>query len=86
MHHGSGWTGHRWAQPRLEHLRELLRSVHGDPQQALRKGLRARTHMLQRFSLQVMGAKLAAELVRIQKLLQDRASAAQDEKEVCINT
>jgi len=44
------FRGHRWAEPSVEHLRELLRQVVEDRQGAHRRGLAAREHIAGHFS------------------------------------
>ena len=44
------YEGHEWAEPSAEHLRELMRRAYSSPDEAMRKGAMARTHVLKHFS------------------------------------
>jgi glycosyltransferase involved in cell wall biosynthesis len=58
------FRGHRWANPSVEHLRQLMRHVVTHPAEAAEKGLRARADMVTRWDLRHTVAELAAALYR----------------------
>jgi hypothetical protein len=43
------FKGHKWASPSVSHLRELLRQIVSDPEEAKRRGAVAREDMVERF-------------------------------------
>ena len=57
---------HRWAQPSLPHLVDVLRHVAANPDEAKEKGRAARQLMVSRFSRPVVADLVLAELRRIQ--------------------
>lgn len=50
--------GHRWADPSVDHLKELMRHVFNHPTEAKQKGLKARKHLFPRFSSQTIGQQI----------------------------
>lgn len=53
------FSGHRWAEPSVTHLRQLMRRVFTDQGEARRLGKRARAEVLERFS----GGSLAEQIL-----------------------
>lgn len=47
--------GHRWARPSVEHLKQILKEVVENPEQAREKGKRARRDLFPRFSERTVG-------------------------------
>jgi hypothetical protein len=65
-----GWLqGGRWADVRLPHLRARMREAVADPAAAAAKGRAARAKMIAHLSVEVVAARVAAELERINDLL-----------------
>lgn len=60
-----GWEGHRWAQPNVTHLRELLRRVHTFPEEVKLKGQRARQDIVEKYSLEAMGVVFSQQIQRV---------------------
>ena len=61
----SGWKGHKWAEPDENHLKELLRDVHSDPETARKKGVAARARMVSEYSFIKIRGIVSRELSRI---------------------
>lgn len=61
---------HRWAQPSLSHLTELLIHVAANPDEAKQKGRAARELMVANYSRAVIARFVMAELNRIQRHLE----------------
>uniref|UniRef100_A0A383WC78 Glycosyl transferase family 1 domain-containing protein n=1 Tax=Tetradesmus obliquus TaxID=3088 RepID=A0A383WC78_TETOB len=62
-----GWfQGLRWAQPSVQHLRQLMRRVYTERQEAAAKGAAARARMLERYSPDAIADVLVKELKRIE--------------------
>jgi len=62
------FKGHRWAEPSAEHLKVLMRKVYEHPEEAKRKGVKARKDLFPRFSKHTIGQQIyqrMAELVNI---------------------
>ena len=57
--------GHRWAEPSVAHLRQLMRRVVEQPAEARRRGAAARAHMVARFSPASLASDVARQLERI---------------------
>jgi hypothetical protein len=58
--------GHRWAEPSVSHLRQLMRAVYEDRDEAARRGRSARERMVERFSPQALAAEVGSHLDRIE--------------------
>eukprot|EP01033_Poteriospumella_lacustris_P010606 gene10605-7548_t len=71
-----GWAGHKWAQPRVDHLRALMRHVYSHRDEVRAKGAAARRAMVEQFSLPVMGLRLAQEFRRVVRKIDALAAAA----------
>ena len=56
------FRGHRWAEPRLPHLRERLREVVREREAAGVRAARARQQVLERFDRSVVAARIALRL------------------------
>lgn len=77
----SGWKGHKWAQPKVEHLRSLMRHVYENQDEVKVKGQAARQSMLEKYSLSVMGSKLLQEFKRVSQLLEASKEVLEEEVE-----
>ena len=66
---GRSWHGHKWALPKLNHLKDLLLQVHHAPDEARRKGKAARDTMLSTYSYDALGPQVLAEFDRITAML-----------------
>jgi glycosyltransferase involved in cell wall biosynthesis len=62
------FAGHRWAQPSVSHLRELMREVVNNPDAAQLKGVRAREDMVSKYCQACVAKIVIDELARIQKI------------------
>ena len=58
------FAGHRWARPSTEHLRALMRWVHVDEAERLRRGRQARLDMEQLYCPQCVARSVLQELAR----------------------
>ncbi len=58
--------GHKWAQPSLTHLRQLMREVYTHPAAARERGRRARKDMQEKFCPACVAKIVVRELARIQ--------------------
>lgn len=63
----SGWEGHKWASPSLSDLKRLLRHTLQNPDEVTVKGGIARRDMVNKYSLEVFGKLLVAEIDTIVK-------------------
>lgn len=72
------FKGHRWAQPSVEHLRELMRLVVSDPDAARLKGQQARRDMVERYCYACVAKLVVQELARIQAI--QTKGAAEEEQ------
>lgn len=59
------FQGHRWAQPSVTHLRQLMRHVVDHPDEAATKGKRARLHMHRNYSPEVLAQTVMKHMRRI---------------------
>ena len=59
------FRGHRWAEPRLAHLRECMREVVDDRAEARARGIRAREEVLARFDRRVVGESVRSRLAAL---------------------
>jgi len=59
------FKGHRWAQPSIRHLRQLMRQVINQPGEAKRRAGQARRDMVERYCLDCVARQVVAELARI---------------------
>ena len=55
-------AGHRWAEPSVTHLRQLLRHVYAHPEEAKARGRAARERMVKRYSPEVLAEDVLAAL------------------------
>lgn len=58
----ASFRGHRWANPSVEHLRQLMRRVYESPAEAAGRGARARADMVAGWDLQEIIAELSTAL------------------------
>ncbi len=58
--------GHKWAQPSVAHLRQRMREVWGDREEAARRGLAARKRMVQRYSPHMLARQVVERLHQIE--------------------
>ena len=61
------FKGHLWAQPSVAHLRQLLRRVVENPEEAAAKGRRARADMVKYYSPEVVSEMVLEHIRRIQQ-------------------
>uniref|UniRef100_A0A7S1NGS4 Glycosyl transferase family 1 domain-containing protein n=1 Tax=Eutreptiella gymnastica TaxID=73025 RepID=A0A7S1NGS4_9EUGL len=66
------WRGHRWAQPSVAHLRELLRRVYSDPEAAKETGRAARRDIVAQYSTGPVTALVLRRLEAIRSKLKRR--------------
>jgi glycosyltransferase involved in cell wall biosynthesis len=59
--------GFKWAKPRLDHLRQLMRQVYSNREDAQKMGARARRAVLERFSPVVVANQYAKRLTEIER-------------------
>lgn len=71
-----GWSGHRWALPDVQHLRELLRSGFTNKPALVSLGNSARQQMLSVYSLSKFSDLLQFELDRIRKIVKNRIESS----------
>ena len=60
------FKGHMWASPSVSHLRQHLRHIVSDPQDAKSRGKAARADMVQKYAPQVLAKVVLGHLERIQ--------------------
>jgi len=48
---GEGTSGHLWAEPSIDHLRQLMRHIYENPEEAKQKGIQGRKDMLEKYSI-----------------------------------
>ena len=76
------FKGHRWAQPSVSHLRELMRRVVTNPEEARSKGLQARRDMQAKYCPACVANIVVKELARIQHIrtrAEEAAAAAMED-------
>jgi glycosyltransferase involved in cell wall biosynthesis len=56
------YRGHRWAEPSVEHLRQLIRRVFEHRDEARAKGARARQDVTEKYDVAVVCRKIAERL------------------------
>lgn len=67
---GAWWfKGLKWAQPSVQHLRQLMRHVYEHREEARAKGARARQKMIDEFSPDVIARLLVEEFKRIENII-----------------
>lgn len=69
------WNGHHWAQPKINHLKDLLRQTYGNPDEVKLKGIVARKDMIEKYSLEVIANQLLSHIQRIREILKSRPNA-----------
>lgn len=66
-------SGMKWARPSIQHLRELMRFVHENPEIAIEKGKHARRDMLEKFTPKIVAEIIMKHLIRInEKVKQEK--------------
>merc|ERR1719174_204771 len=65
------FAGHRWAEPSVKHLRELLRRVVDHPHEAAAKGRVARLDMVAKFSVHRIAGDVVRQLLRTRSISTD---------------
>ncbi|MFO1497104.1 MAG: glycosyltransferase [Verrucomicrobiota bacterium] len=61
------YKGHRWANPSLTHLRELMRRVEQNPAEARQKGMAARRQMAAQYSREAVAERVVHRLQEIER-------------------
>jgi glycosyltransferase involved in cell wall biosynthesis len=59
------FAGHRWAQPSVEHLRQLMRTVYSQPDEARRKAQVGRQEISEHWDWDVVVKRWVAEFMRL---------------------
>ncbi|CAI5715354.1 unnamed protein product [Hyaloperonospora brassicae] len=72
------FRGHKWANPSVKHLQELLLRIKEHPGEAVAKGKRARQDMVGKYSPTVVGEIVLRHISRILKHVAARGDAAND--------
>jgi len=65
------FKGHEWANPSIEHLRELLRHVVENPEEAREKGIKARQDMENKYCMECLNRVIIKRLYEIEKKVND---------------
>ncbi|RLN63361.1 hypothetical protein BBJ29_002115 [Phytophthora kernoviae] len=63
------FRGHKWADPSVEHLKELMLRVKKHPEEAVSKGKRAREDMVAKYSPEIIGAVVFEHITRILEIV-----------------
>ncbi|XP_077235629.1 UDP-Glycosyltransferase superfamily protein [Tasmannia lanceolata] len=63
------FEGHLWAEPSVDKLRVLMRHVVNNPEEARRKGMKAREDMIRRFSPEVVAGLVVDQILKISKTI-----------------
>jgi len=58
-----------WAEPSVDHLKQIMRYVYNHPSVAKQKGLKGRNDIKENFSQEKVGALIVHQLLLIQKML-----------------
>jgi hypothetical protein len=66
---GDHLQGLKWAQPSVQHLRQLMHRVYTHREEAAAKGAAARARMLERYSPDAIADMLVKELKRIEAIV-----------------
>ncbi|KAL5976491.1 hypothetical protein ACLOJK_020824 [Asimina triloba] len=61
------FKGHLWAEPSVEKLRQLMRHVVHNPDEARKKGIRAREDMIRRYSPELVAGLVVNEILKISR-------------------
>ena len=61
------YIGHKWAQPSEGHLIKILKHIYHNPQEAKKKGLRARQDIIKNFNLDVVAKIVVDRLNKIEE-------------------
>lgn len=69
------FRGLKWAQPSVEHLRQLMRHVYTQRSEAAAKGAAARRRMVEEYSPEVLAARVVREFRRIEAGIPDNPTA-----------
>ncbi|KUF87062.1 hypothetical protein AM587_10008239 [Phytophthora nicotianae] len=59
------FKGHKWADPSVKHLKELLLRIKEHPQEAVAKGKQARKDMVDKYSPEIIGEIVLGHITRI---------------------
>ncbi|KAE9044351.1 hypothetical protein PR002_g2841 [Phytophthora rubi] len=71
------FRGHRWADPSVKHLKELLIRVKEHPEEAVAKGKQARKDMLTKYSPEIIGEIVLGHITRILEQVAAKEEAAE---------
>lgn len=66
------WIGHSWAEPSLNHLRELMRYAYSNPSETKKKGIQARLDIINNYSLLKIGNVVKLEIDRITDIINNK--------------
>ena len=72
------FKGHRWAEPSVSHLQEILRDIHENKNRAKRKGEQGRSDMVEHYSPSVMAEEVISRLKKIEKNLNQLSKNKED--------
>ena len=61
------FQGHKWAEPSVDHLRQLMRHVQANREEAKAKGKVARKDMLEKYCMKCLNAQVGRRLRQIEK-------------------
>jgi hypothetical protein len=64
------WKGHKWADPKFDELKRIMRHVYSNRYEVEMKGKKARQFILENFSLEKVGRKLVEEFSRVRDTVQ----------------
>lgn len=76
------FRGHKWADPSVDHLTELLVRVKEHPEEATAKGKRAREDMVAKYSPEIIGKVVYGHITRILELVEARKAAESAHEEL----
>jgi glycosyltransferase involved in cell wall biosynthesis len=69
----SHWNAHKWAQPRVDHLRQLMRRVHESPEEAKSRGKQAAEDMRRRFAPETVARDVLMHVNRLAEELREES-------------
>ncbi len=79
----NSYIGHKWAQPSEGHLIKILKHIYHNPQEAKKKGLRARQDIIKNFNLDVVAKIIVDRLNKIdEKIKLDELNKISSKKRI----